>query len=60
MKTLITWWASKPDNRRQNWLLLSLFALFLASGFVEALPYIAALCMIPVALIIYIEIKRPA
>jgi hypothetical protein len=59
MKTLTNWWASKSDHKRQNWLLLSLGLLFLATGFVEALPYLAILCMIPVGLLIYAEVSRP-
>ena len=59
MKTLINWWASKSDHKRQNWLMLSLGLLFVASGFVEALPYIAGLCVIPIGLLIYAEVKRP-
>jgi hypothetical protein len=59
MKTLTNWWSTKSDHKRQNWMMLSLGMLFLATGFVEALPYIAGLCAIPVLVLIYIEVRRP-
>ena len=59
MKSLTSWWNGKTTHKRQNWMLLCLGFLFIASGFVEALPYIAVLAIIPVAVIIKLEISRP-
>jgi len=55
MKALRNWWQSKNNHRKQNWFLLSLGVLFVASGFIESGHFIAAIALVPLLGMVYLE-----
>jgi hypothetical protein len=55
MKTLRNWWQSKTNHRKQNWFLLSLGVLFVASGFIESGHFIALIALVPTIGMVYLE-----
>lgn len=59
MTNLQSWWNNKTDHRRQNWLLLALALIFVASGMVEQFMAGSIVAMLPIGVLVWLELKRP-
>lgn len=56
--TIRSWWNSKTDQKRQNWLMLAVALCFIAGGFVEQYTWIALIGAIPGIVMVWMEVKR--
>lgn len=57
MTQLKTWWANKPQHKKNNWFTVALGILVVAACLVETSPMLALATAAPTLVLVWLEVK---
>ena len=57
MTRIKTWWANKPQHKKNNWFTVALGVLVFAACLVETSPLLALATAAPTLVLVWLEVK---
>lgn len=57
MTSIYTWWANKPQHKKNNWFTVALGILIGAACLVESSPLLALAVAAPTLVLVWLEVK---
>lgn len=57
MTRIKTWWANKPQHKKNNWFTVALGILIVAACLVEASPMLALATAAPTLVLVWLEVS---